>query len=305
MSDVLRNPADRPATPPGSTAPASVATTSPAPPPELSDLTETDLRVAAESLGMNPDLFKSRQHLVAAIHQRRAAIAATDAEAFEEAMTWAGRWVPPNATKEQLAAELSHVRSMRFGGLTQRGLTALAVVRGIPVRGDETTEVLKQRLKKQEGWFAKLARKRRALLGSIVSNMIGDTGTPPPPPSGSAPAAPPSQPLGRPATIKHDIEDAGLLGGLAGRVKRSADTYVNQKLDEIEARIDRKLDDIDRRLAEWRDKEIANRVRILKITLWVSIVVGAFSLVYAYIQIQFHPDVPATPTSTIHAKTQH
>ena len=85
--------------------------------------------------------------------------------------------------------------------------------------------------------------------------------------------------------LKEEIEESGLLGGLTNRIKKSADSYVNQKLDEIEARIDRKLDEIDRRLAEWRDKEIANRLRILKITLWASVIVGAFSLIYSYIKV--------------------
>ena len=49
------------------------------------------------------------------------------------------------------------------------------------------------------------------------------------------------------------------------------------------ARIDRKLDEIDRRLGDWRDKEIANRIRILKITLWASVIVGVVSLLYSYI----------------------
>jgi len=89
------------------------------------------------------------------------------------------------------------------------------------------------------------------------------------------------------ATIRDDIEEAGLIGGIASRVKKSADVYLNQKLDEIEARIDKKLDDIDMRLGEWRDKEIANRIRILKITLWVSVIVGAFSLIYSYVQVYF------------------
>ena len=94
--------------------------------------------------------------------------------------------------------------------------------------------------------------------------------TPPPPSAG---------------TIKDEIEESGLFGGIAGRIKKSADAYVNQKLDEIESRIDRKLDEIDRRLAEWRDKEIANRLRILKITLWASVIVGALSLIYSYVKV--------------------
>src|SRR5207248_1122537 len=95
---------------------------------------------------------------------------------------------------------------------------------------------------------------------------------------------PPTQPgAAGAASVKQDIEEAGLFGGIASRVKKSADAYLNQKLDEIEARIDRKLDEIDRRLAEWRDKEIANRIRILKITLWASVIVSIVSLIYAYI----------------------
>ena len=104
-------------------------------------------------------------------------------------------------------------------------------------------------------------------------------------------APPPS----RAGSIKEEIEESGLFGGIAGRIKREADVYLNQKLDEIESRIDRKLDDIDRRLTEWRDKEIANRIRILKITLWASVIVAGLSLVYSYVKVYF-VDKPLTPT---------
>ena len=90
-------------------------------------------------------------------------------------------------------------------------------------------------------------------------------------------------PLRKPASIKEEIEESGLFGGISNRLKKSADVYLNQKLDEIENRIDRKLDEIDRRLAEWRDKEIANRIKILKITLWASVIVGVVSLIYTYV----------------------
>jgi hypothetical protein len=131
------------------------------------------------------------------------------------------------------------------------------------------------------------------MLGAIVSNIIGESETPTdyqfvPPPGGVAGPAAPAQPTSS-ATIKHEIEESGLFGGIAGRIKKSADSYVNLKLDEIEARIDRKLDEIDRRLGEWRDKEIANRIRILKITLWASLIVGAFSLIYTYVKVYFWP----------------
>ena len=91
----------------------------------------------------------------------------------------------------------------------------------------------------------------------------------------------------RTRSLKEDIEESGLIGGITNRLKKTADGYLNQKLDEIEARIDRKLDEIDRRLAEWRDKEIANRIRILKITLWASVIVGVVSLIYSYLKVYF------------------
>ncbi|HMB96057.1 MAG TPA: hypothetical protein VKK61_08475, partial [Tepidisphaeraceae bacterium] len=126
---------------------------------------------------------------------------------------------------------------------------------------------------------------------SIVSNMLGadepDTDyqfLPPQVSNTPQHSAPPSPQSG---SIKDEIEESGLFGGLASRVKRTADVYLNQKLDEIEARIDRKLDEIDRRLTEWRDKEVANRLRILKITLWASVIVAALSLVYSYIKVYF------------------
>jgi hypothetical protein len=171
--------------------------------------------------------------------------------------------------------------------------------------GDDVPTLVRK-LKKQEGFFSRLNRKRRAMLGSIVSNMLGESDSgggaesdykflPPADAGGGAAVSSAAPPKGPAPSIKEEIEEAGLFGGIAGRIKRSADEYLNQKLDEIESRIDRKLDEIDRRLAEWRDKEIANRIRILKITLWASVIVGAFSLIYSYVNEILHPTPPTPP----------
>jgi hypothetical protein len=130
------------------------------------------------------------------------------------------------------------------------------------------------------------------MMGSLISKMVGDQpsqpdGPPLLPGPTDSPSSTPPPPLG--ASVKEEIEDAGLIRGITGRIKKTADSYLNQKLDEIEARIDRKLDEIDRRLVEWRDKEIANRIRILKITLWASVIVAALSLLYSYIKVYFYP----------------
>ena len=176
------------------------------------------------------------------------------------------------ARKVRLAAAVVSLKTMRFAGLTEPALQAIAILRGIPLRGDEPVPVLIQLLKSQEKLSDRLTRKGRSLLGHFAEKFVGV-----PPASGPANAK----------SLKHQIEDQGLLAGLSNRLKRSADSYVTEKLDEIEARIDRKLEEIDRKLADWRDKEIANRIRIIKITLWASLVISALSLLYTYLRVHF------------------
>jgi hypothetical protein len=282
--------------------PARLAATLPT--RQLSEMPRDELYHLAEEYGLDPTAYKTRQHLVVALHERRQMIAAMSREAMLDVVRWGRRPVTMNATKEQIAQEIARIRSMKFAGLSQRGLVVLARMRGVPCAEGDAVPLLIKRLKRQEGIFSKLNRKRRAMLGSLVSKIVGGDsagaadyqflpGEGPAGPGGagggaSGPAgaatvapAPPS------SSIKEDIEESGLFGGITNRLKKSADAYVNQKLDEIEARIDRKLDEIDRRLAEWRDKEIANRIKILKITLWASVIVAAVSLIYAYVKVYF------------------
>ena len=255
---------------------------------QLSELPKDELSHLAEEFGLDPTRYKSRQALVAAIHDRRQMIAAMDRNAMLDVVRWGRRPVTSSASKEQIAQEIARIRSMRFAGLSQPGLVVLARLRGIEARDDDPVPLLVRKLKKKEGIFSRLNRKRRAMLGGWIARMIGEEGPsdyqflPGDGASGASPSGPAPS-----ATIKEDIEESGLFGGIANRVKKTADAYLNQKLDEVEARIDRKLDEIDRRLAEWRDKEIANRIKILKITLWASVIVAVVSLIYSYVMEVF------------------
>jgi len=254
---------------------------------QLADLPRAELEHLAEEYGLDGSDFKTPQHLIAALHERRQLIAAMDRDAMLDVIRWGRRPVTANASNELLAQQIAKIKTMRFAGLSQRGLAVLAQMRGLPVQGDEPVPHIVRKLKRQEGLFQKLNRKRRAMIGGWVSSLIGENDTQDYKFLPAAEAAKATTESKRSGTIKEEIEESGLLGGLTNRIKKSADSYVNQKLDEIEARIDRKLDEIDRRLAEWRDKEIANRLRILKITLWASVIVGAFSLIYSYIKVYF------------------
>ncbi len=258
-------------------------------PRQLADLPRDELEALAEDFGLDPTAYKTNPLLVAALHQRRQLIAGMDREALLDVVRWGRRPVAVNAAREQIAQEIVRIKSMKFAGLSHRGLIALAQLRGVPIKDGDPVPVLIKKLKHKEGLFTRFSRARRAVLGSLVATIIGEDESngeyhylpPQNPQPGTGDAAPPPRPAN---TLKEEIEESGLVGGLTNRIKKTADNYLNQKLDEIESRIDRKLDEIDRRLAEWRDKEIANRIRILKITLWASVIVGIVSLIYAYLK---------------------
>jgi hypothetical protein len=250
---------------------------------QLDAMPTDELRALAEEFGLDASRYTLARELAEAIEQRRQLIDSMDREAMLDVIKWGRRPVASNASKEQIAQEIARIRSMRFGGLSHRGLLALARLRGAEVLESDDIPTLVKRLKKQEGILKKLGRKSRALMGSIVANIMGEDAAAAdyqflPPQEGAA-----ADEGSRPVSLKQEIEEAGLLGGLAGRLKKTADSYLKEKMDEIEARIDKKLDDIDRRLAEWRDKEVGNRLRIIKITLWASVIVASVSLIYSYV----------------------
>src|SRR4051794_36633218 len=154
-------------------APAPITPTS-SPSRQLADLPRDELNALAEEFGLDATRYPSRQHLVAAIHERRQLIAAMDREAMLDVVRWGRRPVLPSATKEQLALEIARIRSMRFAGLSQRGLVVLGRMRSADIVGDEPVPILVRKLKKQEGFFSRMNRKRRSMIGSIVSNMLGE-----------------------------------------------------------------------------------------------------------------------------------
>lgn len=254
-----------PAAPPASQLP--VPTTPPR--QQLGDLPIEELRPIAAEFGLDAAAFKDKADLIAAIHKRRQLIATLDRAAMMDVLHWAGKTVPAGSANEQMAIEIVQNRSMRFAGLSDRGLFALALLRGADLDGAKGRDEVIGRLKSQEGLFTKFKRKTRGWVGKRIGRMMGEEppAALPSMPAAGSPGAARVEAGPRQQQLREEIEEAGFFSGIANRVKRQADSYVNQKLDEIEARIDRKLDEIDRRLAEWRDKEIANRIRILKITL--------------------------------------
>src|SRR5436309_13888109 len=151
MSSTPINPENVKLLPATSSASSSVShqiTPTTQPSKQLADLPKDELEHLAEDFGVDATRFKTRPLLVAAIHERRQAIAAMDREAMLDVVRWGRRPVSVNASKEELAKEIVRVRSMRFEGLSQRGLIVLGRLRGARITGDEPVPILVRRLKK-------------------------------------------------------------------------------------------------------------------------------------------------------------
>src|SRR5205085_674805 len=115
---------------------------------QLSELPKDEIEHLAEEFGLDPTRYKTRQHLVAALHDRRQMIAALDREAMLDVIKWGRRPVTVNATKEQIAQEIARIHSMRFGGLSQRGLVVLARMRGLEAEETDPVPFMIRRLKR-------------------------------------------------------------------------------------------------------------------------------------------------------------
>lgn len=244
-------------------------------PPPLSRWPLFDLVTLGRELGLQLDENMAREKLLDAIRERQELILELEEDWLRDILGWAGIETGPAESRENLARQVATIRKMRFTGLSDKGLYALARLRGVYVDPKDDRREVIRRIKRAESIPQKLGRKTRRLVGAWIGRaLVGG------PTDDDAPDQ--SKELVR--SFKDSLENDGIVSGLAGKIRGVADDYVAQKLDEIEQRIDRKLDDIDRRLAEWRDREVATRLRIIKITLIVSVLVALLSLGYTFVK---------------------
>ena len=189
-------------------------------------------------------------------------------------MSWAKLPVPSQPDKLVVAQTIIANTRRHYQGLSHRALQALALLRNLRVSPEDSAKKIIRRLRRSEGLWGRVLRKRNQWLGSMLSEMIDAEREAEVPPGSDEPSK---------ATLQDHIEEKGLIGGLGSGLRGVADGYVREKMEEIEARIDYKLDEIDRRLAEWRNRELTNRLRLIKITLLVSVAIALLSLFYTYL----------------------
>ena len=218
----------------------------------------------------------SDEELTKRLADRREQIESLDWGGLMDIMTWAKHPVPTRPDKSAVAQVILAHRRGHYQGLSHRGLVTLAILRNVRVKDTDSAKKVMARLRRSEGIWGYVLRKRDKWLSSALSNLVETD----PQVQESREAAQQSERL----SLQEHIEQRGLIEGLGSGLRGAADGYIREKMEEIEARIDYKLDEIDRRLAEWRNRELTNRLRMIKITLAVSVVIALLSLLYTYIR---------------------
>jgi tetrahydromethanopterin S-methyltransferase subunit G len=244
----------------------------------VSELPSDELVHYGRQLGLELDVKMGRGELLRRVRERQELLLDLDRQALLDIVVWARRPVRASASKEELAKQIAAITRMKFAGLSDRGLAALARLRGLPVRSSDPRELIEARLRDAEPFWNRVRRRRREMVGGLLDRMIVGHNQE----DGGEYRFLPEDPAA--SSLKERIADEGIVGGIAHKLRGVADDYVREKLDEIEARIDKKLDEIDQRLGEWRDKEITDRLRIIKITLVASALVALLSLAYNYLK---------------------
>lgn len=237
-----------------------------------------DLIRQAKRLGMVFRDSFSDEKISERLQARRQQIESLDWGGLMDIVAWAKHPVPTRPDKLTVARIILAHKRGHYQGLSHRGLVTLAILRNVRVKNSDSARRIMARLRRSEGVFGFVRRKRDKWLGSVLSNLV-DADPQIQGPTDSAQLSPKT-------TLQEHIEQKGLIDGLGSGLRGAADGYIREKMQEIEDRIDYKLDEIDRRLAEWRNRELANRLRIIKITLVVSVVIALLSLLYTYLRVR-------------------
>ena len=241
--------------------------------PSLVDLPLDELLRYGHSLGLTMPDDTDRGEALRLVRARQELLVELDREAMFDVVVWLRQPVRKSAGKEQLAELIANHAPMRFDGVSDRGLDVLVRLSGIEFARGAPRPEIERLLRKRAGMAGRMRRLRRRVVGSLIAKLLS-----PAPTDGRDTYR--FLPEHDAESLRNDIEHDGLVVGVKRKLKGVADDYVREKLDEIERRIDAKLDEIDARLSEWRDREVTHRLNILKWTLAVSILVALLSLLY-------------------------
>jgi hypothetical protein len=106
------------------------------------------------------------------VRERQALLVELDREALLDVVVWMRRPVRRSASKEVLAKEIARSDRTGFEGLSERGLWALARLRGVEPLEGEPRELLQRRLVASDGLWSRIRRRRRQWVGRMVVRMM-------------------------------------------------------------------------------------------------------------------------------------
>ena len=229
----------------------------------------------AKRLGLAVGERWSDEKLSESLAQRKKQVEALDWGSLMDIVSWGKHSVPTRPDKLSVAQIILAHKRGHYQRLSHQGLMTLAVLRNIRFKENDSAKKLISRLHRNEGLRGYVLRKRDKWLGSMLSDILDAD----PQIQETSQNGESSQRL----ALKEHIEEKGLIEGLGSGLRGAADGYIREKMEEIEARIDYKLDEIDKRLAEWRNRELTNRLRMIKITLLFSVAIALLSLLYTFV----------------------
>jgi hypothetical protein len=208
------------------------------------DLPLDELVDRARELGLDVDDVADVREIRRLIERRIDWIEQLDRDALEEIARWANVPVRARGNNVDLFCKIRREGKMDFAGLSGRALFTLGLVRGIEVGSEDDEDTLRQKLRKAESLTDWLGRKSRSVLAKGVG---------------------------------------GLVDPYVRRKMDEIEIRVDNKLDEIEHRVHRMVDEFDERLDARLEREVAHRLKIIRITLIISLIIALLSLGYAWV----------------------
>ena len=230
----------------------------------LEELSDVELRGIAEDLGLDVGRKESRTGLIERIRDRHRVIDEVSREEFARIVRWAGEEVKDFHAKALLVRRFYRLNFRRTEGLTPDDVRIVARLHGIEFAEDAPPEEIAGKVEASaKRWTDVLKRASGRVVGYIAKKVAGADDDEMTPPEDEAKEV-----------------SAGLRKGFKAALRFSMDDYIAEKLDEIEARIDRKLDELDRKMDDWRTREVRHRLRIIKYTIIGTVVVAVVSIIY-------------------------
>jgi hypothetical protein len=235
----------------------------------LEELSDVELRGLAEDLGLDPAAKETRSGLVARIRARQQSASGVSREELARILRWAGEEVTDFDAKDPLVRRFYRLNFRRTAGLSPEDLRIVARMHGMNFDEGTSPEALVRMIETSaRGWTDVLKRAGGRVVGLITKKAAAN--------SSPDEAAPPSE-------EQEGVVSSSLKKGFKAALHFGMDDYVKEKLDEIEARIDRKLDELDRKMDEWRVREVRHRLRIITYTVIATVIVAVISIIYKYL----------------------